>query len=237
LVHDACAIAAALRDAVQTLHFAPPVTHVYHPLAYAWPAHTAYLTRYARPCEILLVGMNPGPFGMAQTGIPFGDVSMVRDWLGITAPVQRPPNQHPKRPITGFDCPRGEVSGRRLWGWARTRFQTPERFFARFFVHNYCPAAFMDHEGRNLTPDKLPATERAALHAPCDHALRNLVALLNPRCVIGIGHYAETRIHAALADTPIHIGRVPHPSPASPAANRGWDQAMDAALAALGISP
>lgn len=232
----ACEIAAALRDDVVSLCFPPPITHVYNPLHYAWAPHAAYLTRYAQACEALLLGMNPGPFGMAQTGVPFGDVVMVRDWLQISGPVHRPDTEHPRRPISGFNCTRSEVSGRRLWGWARDRFHTPERFFSRFFVHNYCPLAFMDAAGRNITPDKLPSRERTALHAPCDHALRQLVALLQPRCLIGIGHYAEARLRAAFPDTQHLIGRVPHPSPASPAANRGWDRAMDTALAALGLA-
>src|SRR5688572_32536315 len=95
--------------------------------------------------------MNPGPFGMAQTGVPFGDVAMVRDWLGIVAAVAKPRDEHPKRPVLGFECQRSEVSGARLWGWARARFGTPQRFFERFFVANYCPLAFMESSGANRT--------------------------------------------------------------------------------------
>src|SRR5688500_13713287 len=105
---------------VDALRFAAPVTHVYDPLVYARDPHEAYLDRWGRGRkEVLLLGMNPGPFGMGQTGIPFGDVTMVRDWLGIHGRVTRPAREHPKRPVLGFDCPRSEVSGTRLWGWAR----------------------------------------------------------------------------------------------------------------------
>ena len=66
------------------LGFAAPVTHIYNPLDYARRPHAAYLRRYARAgVRVLYLGMNPGPFGMAQTGVPFGEVAKVRDWLGI----------------------------------------------------------------------------------------------------------------------------------------------------------
>ena len=117
------------------MQFPPPVAFVYNPLNYAAAPHEAYLARYASgKKEALFVGMNPGPFGMAQTGVPFGDVAMVRDWLGVRGEVRAPTQAHPKRPITGFACTRSEVSGTRLWGWARDRFGTPGQFFARFFV-------------------------------------------------------------------------------------------------------
>ncbi|HUJ86760.1 MAG TPA: uracil-DNA glycosylase family protein [Burkholderiales bacterium] len=228
--------ARALRDEVEALAFAPPVAYVYDPLEYAWAPHLEYLERYGkRRREVVLLGMNPGPFGMAQTGVPFGDVGMVRDWLGIEAPVGHPAREHPKRPVRGFACARGEVSGRRLWGWARARFGTPQRFFARFFVANYCPLAFMQASGRNLTPDKLPRAERERLYAACDRALRACVAQLRPAHVVGIGRFAAERAARALQRSGVKLGSVPHPSPASPAANRGWEALMDGALAGLGI--
>lgn len=229
-------IALRLRRDVARLRFAPPVAYVYDPLDYAWEAHRAYLERYGSgEPKILLLGMNPGPFGMAQTGVPFGDVGMVRDWLGIVAPVGRPAREHPKRPVLGFDCPRGEVSGQRLWGWARDTFGTPQRFFERFFIANYCPLVFMEKSGRNLTPDKLPRAESAALFAACDAALRRTVEQLRPEYVVGVGRFAGDRAAAALKGTQVRLGAVPHPSPASPAANRGWAAQMTRALNELGI--
>src|SRR3954471_11794983 len=115
--------AAVLRDAVKRLRFAPPVTHVYNPLEYAWTAHEQYLSRYAAtPKRAVFLGMNPGPFGMAQTGVPFGEIMAVRDWLGIAAPIAKPKREHPKRLVTGFGCPRSEISGQRLWRLFRQRF-------------------------------------------------------------------------------------------------------------------
>ncbi len=220
---------------VSALRFAEPVTHVYNPLVYARAPHDAYWNRYgAGTKEVLLLGMNPGPYGMAQTGVPFGEVNLVREWLGIEAPVERPGIEHPKRPVHGFGCPRSEVSGRRLWGWARDRFGSPDAFFTRFFVANYCPLVFMEAGGRNRTPDKLPRPERDALFAVCDRALVRTVALLSPRIVIGVGRFAEDRARSALGDR-VRIGRITHPSPANPRANRGWAALVEAELAELGV--
>lgn len=228
-----------LARAVDALVFEPPVHTVYDPLDYARKPHELYLERHGRgPKEVLFVGMNPGPFGMAQTGVPFGDVAMVRDFLGITAEVDRPAIEHPKRPIEGFRCGRSEVSGTRLWGWARDRFGKADVFFERFFVWNYCPLVFMDAGGANRTPDKLPASEREPLLAACDQALRSVVDALEPTWVVGVGAWATERAKAALVDReglPVRIGTVLHPSPASPRANRGWAAQAEADLAALGI--
>ncbi len=229
------AIADELREAVGGLRFGPPVTHVYNPLDYARAPATQYLERYGdAPKEVVLVGMNPGPWGMAQTGVPFGEVSAVRDWLGVDAPVGRPKLEHPKRPVLGWECPRHEVSGERLWGWARATFGRPERFFDRWFIANYCPLSFMEASGRNRTPDKLPAAERKRLFAVCDRSLRLTMEALGPRLVVGIGRFAEDRARIALDGLDLGIGRILHPSPASPLANRGWSEAAHRQLEELG---
>jgi single-strand selective monofunctional uracil DNA glycosylase len=230
-------VSRALSERVGALRFAGSVVCVYNPLEYAREPHEQYLNRYGgSPKEVLLLGMNPGPFGMAQTGVPFGDVRMVRDWLGILAAVTKPADEHPKRPVLGFDCHRTEVSGTRLWGWARDRFGTPRRFFQRFFVANYCPLAFMESSGANRTPDKLPPAEQQALFSACDEALRCAVRLLQPQIVVGVGGFAERRARAALAGQNLTIGAILHPSPASPLANRGWAEAVERQLAGLGVA-
>jgi single-strand selective monofunctional uracil DNA glycosylase len=233
---DPVTISRDLCRAVARLEFGPPVAHVYNPLDYARAAHEHYLAvAGAGRRELVLLGMNPGPFGMAQTGVPFGDPHIVRDWLGISDPVGRPACEHPRRPILGFDSPRHEVSGTRLWGWARATFGTPARCFARCFVANYCPLCFLEAGGANRTPDKLPAAERAALFVACDAALRALVATLQPAVVIGVGAFAAARAAAALAGTGVRLGRIPHPSPANPRANVAWASDTEAALRALGV--
>lgn len=233
----AALIAAAqkLSQDVGSMVFSPPVTHVYNPLDYAWAPHEQYLRRFGGSRKrIVFLGMNAGPFGMAQCGIPFGEIAAVRDWLGISAPVGKPAHENPRRPVEGFACTRSEVSGRRLWGLFRERFGIAEAFFAGHFVVNYCPLAFFD-EGRNLTPDKLPAREAGPLYAACNEHLRTLVAALRPEWVIGVGGFAEARAAEALQSMEIHIGRVLHPSPASPVANRGWAEAATRQLVAQGV--
>jgi len=214
------------------------VSHVYNPLEYAREPHREYLERYGRPPkEVLLVGMNPGPWGMAQTGVPFGEIGLVRDWLRIEGAVGKPEPEHPKRPIEGFACSRSEVSGRRLWGWARERFGSPERFFERFFVWNYCPLVFMEAGGRNRTPDKLPRDERDPLFDACDRALERAIDHLAPRWVVGVGKFAEARAREVTgAREAVRVGTILHPSPASPAANRGWADQAERQLLALGIT-
>jgi len=233
---DLIAAARRLRDAVDKLTFAAPITHVYNPLRYAWSAHKIYLQRYgAGPKRVLFLGMNPGPFGMAQTGIPFGQVAAVRGWLGIEAQIDRPPDEHPKRPVTGFNCHRSEVSGERLWGLFAKRFGTAEKFFREHIVMNYCPLAFLEESGRNRTPDKLPPREREALFARCDEHLRETVRLLKPKWIIGVGDFAAKRAREALADARSQIGQILHPSPACPASNSDWAGTVTAQLRRLGV--
>jgi single-strand selective monofunctional uracil DNA glycosylase len=226
----------ALCAELAPLEFAAPVTHVYNPFEYARPAYFDYLRRYAStPKRIVYFGMNPGPFGMTQTGVPFGEVSLVRDFLGIRGRIDRPANEHPKRPVEGFDCKRSEVSGARLWGAIQAKHRAADKFFDQAFIANYCPLVFMEESGRNRTPDKLRPNERELLYEACDRHLRSVVDALQPAFVIGIGKFAESRARSALADRSLTIGTIPHPSPASPAANRGWAAQAEAALGRLGV--
>jgi len=221
---------------VEGLHFSSPVTHVYNPLRHAARAHRRYLRRFAEgKKKILFLGMNPGPYGMTQTGVPFGEISAVRDWLGIEERIDKPADEHPRRPVEGFACTRSEVSGARLWGAIAEHWGRPEAFFRGHFIANYCPLVFMEESGRNRTPDKLPASEREPLYAACDAHLRRVVEILSPEWLIGIGAFAETRAREVLGDEVLRIGRVLHPSPASPKANRDWSGEATRELRALGV--
>ncbi len=225
-----------LSDSVDKLRFAEPTTHVYNPLRYARAPVARYVELFARSKpKALWLGMNPGPWGMAQTGVPFGEVGMVRDWMGIDAEVGQPRDPHPKRPITGLNCDRSEVSGRRLYGWAEDHFGTAKKFFRHAFVWNYCPLVFMEESGKNRTPDKLTAAERAPLFAACDESLRRVTELLQPQMIIGVGKFAEACAKRVLGDQDIPIGSVLHPSPASPMANRGWAPQAEKQLTELGF--
>jgi single-strand selective monofunctional uracil DNA glycosylase len=234
-----------LRDAVNKLRFVAPVTHVYNPLDYAWTAHELYLERYANGRKrVLFLGMNPGPFGMVQTGVPFGQIAAVRDWLDIHCKIDNPPHVHPKRPVRGFDCKRSEISGERLWGLFGHRFGTAEKFFTEHFVANYCPLAFVESSGRNRTPDKLPPREREKLFVVCDEHLREVVRVLQPKWLIGVGEFATKRAMLAAPKAsgeggsirgPLRIGRILHPSPACPESNFDWAGKVTRQLQKLGV--
>lgn len=227
--------ARVLSDRLDPIGFSAPVTHVYNPLRHAGRGYRRYLRRFGEgPKRVVFLGMNPGPYGMTQTGVPFGEIDSVRNWLGIEERIDRPSNEHPKRPVEGFACTRSEVSGARLWGAIADHWTRPEAFFRDHFIANYCPLVFMEQSGRNRTPDKLPTAERTALYTICDDHLRRIVDILKPTWVIGIGAFAETRARHALADVDLEIGRVLHPSPASPIANRGWAERASRELKSLG---
>jgi single-strand selective monofunctional uracil DNA glycosylase len=230
------AAAADLRDAVDRLRFKPPVTHVYNPLRYAWKAHEMYLRRFASSKKrVLFIGMNPGPFGMVQTGVPFGEVAAVRDWLNIRCDLIPEKTAHPKRPITGFDCDRSEVSGQRLWGLFAKRFGSCDEFFREHIVMNYCPLAFMESSGRNRTPDKLPVKERERLFKDCDEHLMMALTHLRPEFVIGVGDFAAKRAEEVSTGMNVKTARILHPSPASPAANRDWAGVVTRQLIQCGV--
>lgn len=230
------AVARDLCRAVNALSFTRHVAFVYNPLDYAWPAHEQYLRRFGQSRQrVVFLGMNPGPYGMVQTGVPFGEVRAVRTWLRIDAKVRRPVREHPRRPILGLAGERSEVSGARLWGLFRERFDSLAAFFREHFVVNYCPLAFLDKSGRNLTPDKLARRQSARLFDACDEHLGRVVEILEPKWVIGVGSFATHQARRALARHKVRTGRILHPSPASPAANRNWSAQAVAQLEALGV--
>jgi single-strand selective monofunctional uracil DNA glycosylase len=227
-----------LADALRDLEFSAPVSCVYRPLDYAWQPYRRYLENFGSGTKrVLFLGMNPGPFGMVQTGVPFGEVTAVRDWMGIEEPVGKPSNEHAKRPVEGFHCQRSEVSGRRLWGLFAQRFGTASAFFHDHFVLNFCPLVWMSASGANLTPNALPAVEMAPVEQACLQHLTEVIDLMRPSFLIGVGGFAEERLRRAAETlgTTARRGRILHPSPASPAANRGWAEAATRQLVDQGV--
>uniref|UniRef100_T1IWC8 Uracil-DNA glycosylase-like domain-containing protein n=1 Tax=Strigamia maritima TaxID=126957 RepID=T1IWC8_STRMM len=212
---------------LQQLDYSPPVSFIYNPLEYAVETHSQFVYRYCTTTKpVLFVGMNPGPFGMAQTGVPFGEVNMVRDWLGIYGYVGKPPREHPNRPITGFGCHRSEVSGQRFWGFFQDLCKTPDNFFRYAFVQNYCPLVFVKDSGKNVTPNDLPLANRKQVQDICDRSIVDMIRLLQVKVVIGLGRFSEERVKAALQSAGIYnipVGFLMHPSPINPVANRGWN--------------
>ncbi len=234
------AAARQLSHEVGQLVFSAPVACTYNPLEYAWAGHEAYVRRFGGgQKEVLFLGMNPGPFGMAQTGVPFGEIAAVTLWMGIQASVGQPPVTHPKRPVQGFCCPRSEVSGRRLWGLFEEMYGTAENFFSHAYVANYCPLIWMSETGANITPDKLPREQVALLDAACQRHLVRLIELMQPRLLVGVGAYALKQLELAAAALPaaqregLVLGTILHPSPASPVANKLWPQRPKEQLLAL----
>jgi single-strand selective monofunctional uracil DNA glycosylase len=221
--HPLVDAALRMREGLRDMKFSTPVSHVYQPLDYAWDRHLDYLKLYGNGKKrTLFLGMNPGPYGMAQTGIPFGEISAVRDWMNISGWVGQPSSPHPKRPITGFACTRSEVSGRRLWGLFSSRFPNPNDFFLDHFVINYCPLIWMSHTGANITPDKLTAAERDAVDRICLAHLHAIITILEPQHLIGVGAYARERLENIHTPSLHRVAQILHPSPASPAANKDW---------------
>ena len=226
----------ALSQSVGSLSFDLPTTYVYNPLEYAWGIHRQYLElAKGGQKKVVFLGMNPGPYGMAQTGVPFGEIPAVRAWMGLRGEVKKPNPEHPKRPVDGLECAKSEVSGRRLWGLFAEKFPEAHDFFKDHFVANYCPLVFMEESGKNRTPDKLVVSETKPLEELCDQHLQEIVEIFEPDWLVGVGGFAEKRATIALSGMNVQIGKILHPSPASPAANRGWAAAATKQLIDQGI--
>jgi single-strand selective monofunctional uracil DNA glycosylase len=205
----------------------PENVYVYHPLIYAWDFHRKYLERYVKEdTKALFLGMNPGPFGMAQTGIPFGEVDVVEEYLHIDEQLHNLPITHPKRPIDGLNCARSEVSGRRLWALIKERYPLAHMFPPYLAIMNYCPVVFVDKgpTGKNIIPEKIEKEVRMALENVCDSYLDDIISIILPHSVIGIGQYAKKKLEQSISrlEKDIYVTSILHPSPANPKANRGW---------------
>ena len=176
------------------------VAHATNPLDYAWPHHVQYLEQWGGlGAKTLLLGMNPGPWGMAQTGIPFGSTEVARTSLEIKPhELVTPSNAHPKRPIIGLGMERQEISGQRLWGLLFEHYGSAESVFSNVFVLNHCPLLLLGETGKNLTPDNLPATIMKPILEACDNHLMEIIEILQVERIIGVGKYAEKRARLAL---------------------------------------
>lgn len=221
------------------INYGKGVCYVYNPIDYAYEIHEDFVTKFCSGGKkLLLLGMNPGPWGMGQTGVPFGHVGYARDWLGVKGNVLKPVKEHPKRPITGLECSRNEVSGDRLWSLLKELSGSPEVLFSKVFLHNYCPIFFLKDSAKNVTPPELKVKERANLEAICDKALVEIVQLLGVEHVVGVGKYAADRAQAGLLKAgleTVKVSTLMHPSPVNPAANKGWKEIATKQLTENGI--
>ena len=227
-----------VRD-LEGYEFSDPVSVTYNPLTYAWNNHRQYLERYGSgKKKVLFLGMNPGPWGMSQTGIPFGEISFVRDWMKLDGKIGKPEIEHPKRKVEGYDCTRSEVSGKRLWGYFAEKFPKAEDFFADHFVLNFCPLVWMSETGANIIPEKLGKEKMKLIEKACAKHLKSVISELEPSLLVGVGAFAEKRLETVKNGTffeNVPVGKILHPSPASPAANRGWAEAAEKQLLDLGV--
>jgi len=206
---------------------------VVNPWDYAREGRDAFLGGLGERPAVFFLGMNPGPWGMAQTGIPFGEVGMVRDWMGWNPDISKPEHEHPKRPVEGMACTRKEVSGSRLWGLMRDHYGPAEACFAEVVVWPFCPLMWLKESGANLPPNQIRAAERRPMEQICDQALIDVLDLFQPEHLVAIGQYAETALKRACPDRP--VPRILHPSPASPAANKDWAGTVTQQLKDAGI--
>tara|TARA_X000000950_G_scaffold287489_2_gene399968 strand:+ start:729 stop:1517 length:789 start_codon:yes stop_codon:yes gene_type:complete len=208
------------------------VAHATNTLDYAWPLHEAWIRTWGgHGASTLLLGMNPGPWGMAQSGVPFGATATVRDELEIPdLALETPVGAHPKRPIVGLSQERQEVSGQRIWSLLFDVYGSPQGAMEHVFLVNHCPLLLLNERGANVTPDKLPAAVVAPVFEACDDHLREVVDVLGATRVVGVGAYAADRAQRALngakglgmspSGRTVALDKCWHPSPASPLANR-----------------
>ena len=195
--------------------------YVTNPLNYAWQYHESYIKQYSGlGAKTLLLGMNPGPYGMAQCGVPFGATEIAKNFLNISGEFTNPEGRHPKRPIEGLEFERQEISGTRLWGLLKQIWKTPEEIHKNVFLVNHCPLLLLGETGRNITPDNVSGPALKKLMKTCDKHLLSVVKSLGIKRVVGVGKYAEKRARIALEGLDIEITTCWHPSPASPLANR-----------------
>jgi len=233
LIYAAKQLSSACDKAIKKIERKTIVAHATNPLDYAWQHHEQYLSNWGGlGAKTLLLGMNPGPWGMAQSGVPFGSTNIAKTLLRIKPfQLETPPNAHPKRPIIGLDLERQEISGQRLWSLMFDHYGEGKDVFSNIFVVNHCPLLLLGESGKNLTPDNLPASVMKPVLDACDEHLKQVVEIMEIERIIGVGKYAEKRARMTFNAGKNGNGLTPsgreitittcwHPSPASPLANR-----------------
>ncbi|XP_053682606.1 single-strand selective monofunctional uracil DNA glycosylase isoform X2 [Sabethes cyaneus] len=218
------------------------VAVTYNPIEYAAELHIAYLQKFLDgPKPVLFLGMNPGPWGMCQTGVPFGYIPAVRDWMQLRGQVSKPNPELESRPVDGLNCTRAEQSGKRWWDLFQSLCGEPEVFFRNCFVFNICPLAFFHTTGRNITPADLKGTSKTRLQEICTTYLKEALELLQPAIIVSVGRYTEDRVKALvkqklLDPNSVQLKCIPHPSPRS-VNNTNWTEKASLWLTGNGIMP
>ena len=211
--------------------------YIYNPLEYAWECHRQFLEKYVQQgAKSIFLGMNPGPFGMMQTGVPFGEINAVKQYLKINGNVEKPKKEHPSRPVEGLDVKRSEISGQRLWGLISNKY--PDADFADdIAMFNFCPLGFIDKgkTAKNITPDKLVKAERAVLENICMQYIRDVTDCIKPKYLVGVGKYAFEKLSLLNTEGKYKVFSIIHPSPGNPLANNGWAEKTRITLMEKGL--
>lgn len=278
----------ALADDLHALRCPAGVSHVYNPLRYMWPAHERFLSRHyvrereslpnvgrldlyrpagtAKSRRYLILGMNPGPHGMVQTGLPFGDVVNAAAMLGyktgdqIPAPDLASVALHPSRPVIGLSATRREASGERLWGGLASIWGSLDAVLADCFAANYCPLAYFadDASGTNVTPEEFgkrtvngkpnpryDTAYAAELDEVCLPYLVRVARAMRVEVILAVGRYAEVKAKIIAALCPEATRRCPspkvvyltHPSPLATRSAGEWATMARHALDAACVLP
>ena len=195
---------------------------VYNPLTYARNMHLEYLKKSTgHGATILFLGMNPGPFGMMQTGVPFGAVSYVRDYLNIKNDVKEF-CLHPKHKIIGLETKRDEPSGKKLWALMQSLYPKSNELFSHITVQNYCPLAFLDDSGKNIALNNVK--NRKELESLCDNYIKDYILDNNIKVLVGVGVYAYEKLLSLNLN--LTVIKILHPSPLNPLSHKGWDEGV-----------
>uniref|UniRef100_A0A1A9WNN6 Uracil-DNA glycosylase-like domain-containing protein n=1 Tax=Glossina brevipalpis TaxID=37001 RepID=A0A1A9WNN6_9MUSC len=202
-----------------------PIQYIYNPVEYAKDVHCEYLKKYLNGCKkVLFVGMNPGANGMGQTGVPFGNITSVRDMMQLSGLVDQPDEIHPKRPVNGLQHTTEEPSGKRLWPLLEKLADgSLDNFFKQCFVYNFCPLIYYDKHGKNITPNELKGAYRQEILNVCLETLESLIRLLDCEIVVAIGDYVFQCLKKSEYCQSKRIMKLAHPSPRA-VGNQNWPE-------------
>ncbi|XP_037927861.1 single-strand selective monofunctional uracil DNA glycosylase-like [Teleopsis dalmanni] len=174
-------------------HYRAPIediTHIYNPVEYAADLHCEYLRKYLdRPKRVVFLAVHPEQNGMAQTGVPFGNVSTVRDMMKLCGEVKQPNRLHPKHPVLGLNCHINEPSGVRFWGLMDKIAGSLDTFSEQCFVHTFCPLLFFNEYGRTIEPCVLPFEIKYPMRDLLVEALCKEMKLVQPEIIVVTGNY------------------------------------------------
>lgn len=218
-----------LNNELNELQFPKNITHIYNPIVYALNLHCQYIKKFLNgKKKVMLIGMNPGPNGMVQNGVPFGNTNTVKNLMKIQGQVDQPPSLNPKRPVTGLSCTTEEPSGVRIWNLLQKLAGSLEVFGEQCFLHNFCPLAFFDEQGKNITPSELKGKIKSTLRDICLKYLEKEIQLIQPEIIIAIGSYVGDSLRklskqSIYVRTNIKILQLAHPSPRS-LNNNNWPE-------------